>query len=76
MVDGPSEWIGTTITFDLTHDGEWTIVMFSHAGWREPVEFMHHCSTKWARFLLSLKSLTETGQGAPHPNDVQIRNWH
>lgn len=50
--------------------------MFAHAGWREPVEFMNHCSTKWAIFLMSLKSLVETGSGAPHPRDVQISNWH
>ena len=65
VVDGPAEWIGTTIDFDLNQDGEYTIVLFAHAGWREPVEFMHHCSTKWAMFLLSLKSLVETGTGAP-----------
>lgn len=76
VVGGPEEWIGTTITFDLAQDGEWTIVLFAHAGWREPVEFMNHCSTKWAIFLMSLKALVETGTGAPHPRDVQISNWH
>ena len=35
---------------------------------------MHHCSTKWAMFLMSLKSLVETGTGAPFPNDVHISN--
>jgi uncharacterized protein YndB with AHSA1/START domain len=76
VIDGPPEWVGTTVTFDLSQDGEWTIILFTHAGWREPVEFMNHCSTKWASFLLSLKSVVETGQGAPHPNDVAISNWH
>jgi uncharacterized protein YndB with AHSA1/START domain len=76
VVDGPAEWIGTTVTFDLTQDGEWTIVLFAQTGWREPVEFMYHCSTKWASFLLSLKELVETGSGAPHPKDLQISNWH
>ncbi|WP_033818019.1 SRPBCC domain-containing protein [Kitasatospora sp. MBT63] len=76
VVDGPAEWIGTTVSFDLTQDGQWTIVMFAHRGWREPVEFMNHCSTKWATFLMSLKSLLETGTGAPHPHDVPIGNWH
>jgi uncharacterized protein YndB with AHSA1/START domain len=76
VVDGPPEWIGTTVSFDLAQDGEWTIVLFAHSGWREPVEFMSHCSTKWGSFLMSLKSLVETGTGAPHPNDVQISNWH
>jgi hypothetical protein len=40
-----------------------------------PVEFMHHCSTKWGVFLLSLKSLLETGKGAPHPNDIKLDSW-
>ena len=45
-------------------------------GWAEPVEFMYHCSTKWAVFLLSLKQLLETGHGAPDPDDVKISDWH
>jgi len=76
VVEGPAEWVGTTVSFELAQDGEWTIVMFEHAGWREPVEFMSHCSTKGATFLMSLKSLIETGAGAPHPHDLQISNWH
>lgn len=76
VVDGPEEWIGTTIDWRLRQDGEFTIVLFAHTGWREPVEFMHHCSTKWATFLLSLKSLAETGEGAPAPRDVEISDWH
>lgn len=76
VVDGPEEWIGTTIDWKLHRDGDYTIVLFEHLGWKEPVEFMYHCSTKWASYLLSLKSLVETGQGAPAPRDVQISNWH
>ena len=76
VVDGPAEWIGTTVDWRLRRDGDWTIVLFTHAGWTEPVEFMHHCSTKWATFLMSLKSLVETGAGAPAPKDVQISDWH
>ena len=56
-------------------DGEHTIVLFKHQGWKEPVEFMHHCSTKWAVFLLSLKSLLETGTGAPAPNEIKLDSW-
>jgi hypothetical protein len=33
---------------------------------------MHHCSTKWATFLLSLKQLLETGKGRPAPDEVKI----
>lgn len=75
VIDGPAEWIGTKVSFELKQEDDYTIVLFKHAGWKEPVEFMHHCSTKWATFLMSLKALVETGQGAPHPNDVMIDNW-
>jgi uncharacterized protein YndB with AHSA1/START domain len=76
VVDGPPEWVGTTVRFDLKQDGDYAIVLFAHQGWREPVEFMYHCSTKWAIFLMSLKSLIETGTGQPDPRDVQISDWH
>jgi uncharacterized protein YndB with AHSA1/START domain len=69
------EWIGTKIHWDLKPEGDHTVVLFKHEGWREPVEFMHHCSTKWGSFLMSLKQYLETGQGAPWPRDVHIDNW-
>ncbi len=75
VVDGPQEWISTKVSFDLRQEGDWTIVLFKHQGWKEPVEFMHHCSTKWAVFLLSLKSLLETGKGAPAPNEIKLDSW-
>jgi uncharacterized protein YndB with AHSA1/START domain len=76
VVGGPEEWVGTKIGFELKQDGDYAVVLFRHQGWKEPVEFMHHCSTKWAMFLMSLKSLVETGKGAPSPNDVKIDNWN
>jgi len=76
VVGGPEEWIGTTVEFNLHQDEDWTMLVFAHRGWREPVPFMHHCSTKWAIFLMSLKSLVETGAGAPDPRDVKISSWN
>jgi Activator of Hsp90 ATPase homolog 1-like protein len=75
VIDGPDEWIGTQISFDLEQRGDWTIILFKHADWKQPVEFMHHCSTKWAVFLLSLKSLLETGAGTPWPNETKLDSW-
>ena len=75
VVDGPAEWIGTKVNWDIRQEGDWTIVLFKHQGWKEPVEFMHHCSTKWGVFLLSLKSLLETGKGAPAPPDLKLDSW-
>ena len=76
VVGGPDEWIGTRISWDIRQDGDYAIVLFRHQDWREPVEFMHHCSTKWAIFLMSLKALVETGKGQPNPADVKIDNWN
>jgi activator of Hsp90 ATPase-like protein len=75
VVDGPEEWMGTKISWDLRQEGDWTIILFKHEGWKEPVEFMHHCSTKWGVFLISLKSLLETGKGGPWPNEIKLDSW-
>jgi uncharacterized protein YndB with AHSA1/START domain len=74
-VDGPKEWLDTTIRFDLGANGDETVVLFSHAGWREPVEFMNHCSTAWAYFLLSLKHAIEGGEATPWPDNERISSW-
>jgi uncharacterized protein YndB with AHSA1/START domain len=74
VVDGPEEWIGTKVSWELRQEGDYSILLFKHQDWKEPVEFMHHCSTKWGIFLMSLKSLLETGKGAPAPNDIKIDN--
>ena len=76
VTDGPEEWLGTRVAFDLRQEGDFTMVVFKHQGWKEPIEFMHHCSTKWAVFLLSLKAYAETGKGAPSPRDVKIDNFN
>jgi uncharacterized protein YndB with AHSA1/START domain len=73
---GPPEWIGTDVTFDLSRDGDQTLIVFGHRNWREAVEFTAHCSMKWATFLLSLRELVETGKGRPSPDDRKIDNWN
>jgi uncharacterized protein YndB with AHSA1/START domain len=74
-VEGPDEWVGTNLTFDLKSSGDETVVLFTHADWREPVEFMHHCSTKWGYFLLGLKAGLEDGKATPYPDDQHIDSW-
>ena len=79
VADGPPEWVGTDVEFELSQQDGQTIVMFGHRQWRDAGpggEFMAHCSTKWATFLLSLRDLVEAGQGRPAPRDLKISNWH
>jgi uncharacterized protein YndB with AHSA1/START domain len=76
VIGGEQEWIGTVIRWEFKEDDGYAVILFSHSQWKEKSEFMHHCSTKWAIFLMSLKSALETGKGAPNPNDVKIDNWN
>jgi uncharacterized protein YndB with AHSA1/START domain len=71
-IAGPDEWLGTELTFKLVGKEGQTFVVFTHAGWEKPVEFMHHCSTKWAIFLMSLKDWVERAEAHAHPYDVKI----
>jgi uncharacterized protein YndB with AHSA1/START domain len=76
VLEGAPEWVGTELDFALDRQGDHTILLFGHRNWREPVEFMAHCSMKWATFLLSLRDFVETGTGRPAPGDMKIDNWN
>ena len=67
-VEGPPEWVGTHISFDVAPDGADTVLRFAHRNWRASTDFMAHCSTGWARVLLGLKSQLEI----PEPDDVLL----
>ncbi len=71
-VAGADDWVGTNVSFELATQGDETVVLFTHADWREPVEFMAHCSARWAYFLFSLKGYLETGKGTPFPDDLRF----
>ncbi len=72
VTESSPDWVGTRMTFDLSEQDGATLVRFGHRDWAEANDFYGHCSMKWATFLLSLKSVVETGAGAPFPNDVAI----
>lgn len=74
VVEGPDEWLAAPITYDLRSNGDETVVMFTH-DWQKPVEFMHHCSTRWGHFLLSLKHALEGGNATPWPHDEKTDSW-
>ena len=70
--DLPAAWMGTEILFELHQHEKQTFVNFSHYNWQKSDEFLAHCSTKWAIFMMSIKSCIETGRGRPYPDDVHI----
>ena len=70
--DMPPAWQGSEIMFELEPRENQTFVNFSHYNWNKADDFLAHCSTKWAVFMMSLKSCIETGRGQPYPDDVHI----
>jgi uncharacterized protein YndB with AHSA1/START domain len=68
----PEAWMGTEVSFEIIPDQQQIFVRFKHSHWKDSTDFMAHCSTKWAVFLLSLKQAAEFGQGKPFPNDIHI----
>ena len=68
----PTNWMGSEILYELREDDKQTILNFSHYNWSQSDEFLAHCSTKWAIFMMSLKDCAETGEGRPYPNDLHI----
>lgn len=71
-ISGPSDWLGTRIEFEIRSESHQRKLMFRHAGWPSENPHFHHCSTKWATFLLSLRDFVEQGKGRPFPHDVLI----
>jgi len=72
VVDGVPEWVGTTLTFELKQDGGETVLLFTHADGREPTEILHHSSTKWATYLIGLRSGLEGGSFTAFPHDTPV----
>ncbi len=59
------DWVDTSISFDLQEKDGRTVLRFAHSGWRTDSDVFAGCNHDWGRFLISLKSLCETGTGAP-----------
>lgn len=61
-----SEWTNTTVSFDISRQGDKTKVLFTHHGLTPAVECYSACSNGWNHYLQnSLLPLLTTGKGNP-----------
>ncbi len=60
-----TEWIGTTIIWELTESGSNVVLQLTHIGLNPEIECYDICSRGWQQFTDSLKSYIETGKGKP-----------
>ena len=67
FVEDQTEWIGTTIRFEIRRADEQTEVRFTHIGLRSQFECFDVCSNAWGSLMhASLPSLISTGTGNPY----------
>jgi len=61
----PPEWVGTTLTFDLSaHDGG-TRIDFAHRGWQRTDGDLPVCNTTWGELMHRLKDDVEGNPRGP-----------
>jgi len=63
---------GTTISFDLTLEGDVTALSFAHRGFKADAGNIASATTRWGFYLLSLKRYLDTGRGTPNPEDTEL----
>jgi hypothetical protein len=62
-----TEWVGTTISFEIDSKGDQTEVRFAHQGLVPQFECFDVCSTAWGSLMRgSLPRLIATGTGQPY----------
>jgi uncharacterized protein YndB with AHSA1/START domain len=67
VCEAATDWVGTTITFDLAPAGDGTELRFQHHGLNPGLECFDMCQAGWTRHLASLVDYVDRGGGRPNP---------
>jgi len=62
-----TDWVGTSIIFDLEPIGAGTELRFHHDGLNPGLECFEQCHAGWTYFLASLVDYVDRGAGSPNP---------
>lgn len=65
-----TEWIGTTIVWEIMQQENITELQLTHIGLRPGIECYEICTNGWQQFTDSLKLFLETGKGSPFGDKV------
>jgi hypothetical protein len=73
-VSGPSPWVGSALAVVLEPADDQVFVTLTHSNVDPADQSYLYFNTKWPVYLLSLKSLIETGKGTPYPTEPKIHD--
>ena len=59
---GDSEWVGTTVAFELEENGNSVDIKLFHSGWQKQTDYFNQCNYRWTFYLQRLKAYLETGK--------------
>ena len=62
MIDAHEDWLGTSVSFDLTAKDSMTFVLFQHLNWKEENEHYRTSCFCWAMYLRLMKRHIEFGE--------------
>jgi len=75
FAEDATEWNGTTITFDISRQGDTTAIRFTHMGLVPDFECFNNCSGAWGFYInSSLRGLITAGTGQPNPTEDRDRD--
>ena len=60
-IEGPKEWVGSTLTFEIVPAGEEAVLHLWHTGLKGSPDFYGRCNCTWGHYLYGLKLLVEPG---------------
>ena len=58
-VEGPPEWLGTTVDFFIEDNVKKCTLQFAHNGWTEQSKFFRQCDEVWGKCVADIKKLAE-----------------
>lgn len=67
FIKDKSEWVNTQLVFDISTEGDTTIIQFTHQGLKPEHECYPVCQDAWTSYIQgSLHGLITTGKGKPN----------
>ena len=62
----PAEWHGTRLSWEISPQGQGSVLRFRHANWRESSDFFAMCNSTWGELMYRLKAYAEGKNPGPH----------